>query len=320
MSRRLLEFSPSELTKLNKQEFLNGIRLSEGRVVGAYVCPYAANYVEKVANVELVAAFGADFVTLEGYDPSCPQFTGLPSRKAEDDHPFRDRLQVQMGTGWSIREIKQLIGRPIGCILLVNNDFNEEYGGIYSKSVYTPELAENLINQGYDFICLCGFGPKNLVKAVKDISTRFGTQIVIEAGIPHGPGSINGDFPPFNLREYITVDLVSALAQAGADIVDLPAVGVVPGFSSEYVSRLVDQVHAHGSLAACSIAHSLESSSKGMLERIVADNKICGVDLYNVAAGGVYESVALPEALMDICIAAKGKRHTYRRMAQSPAR
>ena len=56
------------------------------------------------------------------------------------------------------------------------------------------------------------------------------------------------------------------------------------------------------------------------LKQIILDNKVCGVDMFNIAAGGVFESVTLPETLENICIAVKGRRHTYRRMAQSPLR
>lgn len=320
MGKRFLEHTPSALTKLSKQDFLDGIRASEARVVGAYVCPFAPNYVEKVSNVELVAAFGADYITLEGYNPRKLQMPGLPSKQAAQDAPFKDLLQVEMGFGWTISELKALVGRPIGAILLVPRDAAETFGGIYADSLYSPELLEQMIGEGYDFICLCGYGQQALLEAVKEASQLAGERIAIEAGIPHGPGAIDGDFPSYNLREMSTPEFVKALALAGADIVDLPAVGVAPGYSMEYVSKLVDAVHEGKSLAAVSIAHSVEGSDAATVRRVAVDNKICGADLYNVAAGGVYESVALPEALQEFCIAVKGKRHTYRRMAQSPQR
>lgn len=319
MSKRYLELTPSQLTHLTKQDFLDGIRASEGRVVGAYVCPLAPNYIEKVSNAELVAAFGADYITLEGYDPREVQFPGLPSKNPKDDQDTKAQLQVELGRGYTIREIKQLTGRPVGMILLVPRE-HEVFGGIYKESIYSKEMMEYLINEQYDFICLCGYGQEPLVQAVSEASALFGDRIVIEAGIPHGPGAIDKDFPPYNLREVVTPDFVRRLAHAGADIVDIPAVGIVPGFHMEYVRELVTEIHKEQSLAASSVAHSLEASSKEVLERIILDNKVCGVDMFNVAAGGVFESVTLPETMKDICIAVKGKRHTYRRMAQSPLR
>jgi hypothetical protein len=144
--------------------------------------------------------------------------------------------------------------------------------------------------------------------------------MIIEAGIPHGPGRIDGDDPPYNLREVSTPDFVNRLAKAGADIVDIPAVGVAPGFTMDYVSTLADAVHEGKALAAASIAHSVEGADPDTVRHVASDNKICGVDLYNFAAGGVFESVALPEQLQTFCIAVKGRRHTFRRMCQSPLR
>lgn len=321
MGKRLLEYTPAGLASLSKQDFLDGIRASEGRVVGAYVCPYAANYVEKVSNVELVAAFGADYITLEGFDPRRLQIPGLPSKNPADDQPFKKSLQVEMGLGWTVAEIKQLVGRPVGLILLVPENPGDDFGPVYGDSVYSPQMLEHVVKESYDHVCLCGYWQEPLLKAVKEASAMAGKSIIIEAGIPHGPGAITDDsWPPYNLREVVTPDFVRQLAMAGADIVDLPAVGVAPGFTMDYVTDLVTAVHEGKSLAAASIAHSVEGADEDTVRRAATDNKICGMDLYNVAAGGVYESVALPEALNQFCIAAKGKRHTYRRMCQSPLR
>lgn len=149
MSKRYLELTPTQMTNLSKQEFLDSIRMSEGRVVGSYVCPLAANYVEKVSNAELMASFGSDYITLEGYDPRDLQFPGLPSKNPEDDEISKNTLQVLLGKGYTIPEIKKIVGRPIGIILLVPRE-NEVIGGIYAKSIYSKEMMEYLINEGYD--------------------------------------------------------------------------------------------------------------------------------------------------------------------------
>lgn len=321
MGKRFLEYTPSELAKLSRKDFLDGIRASEGRVVGAYVCPYAANYVEKVSNVEMVSSFGVDFVTLEGFNPKKLQIPGLPSKNPQYDEIFRNNLQVEMGYEWTISEVSQLVGRPIGLILLVPDYEGQIFGSLYKDSVYSKEMMEYVVEAGYSHVSLCGWNFEAILASVEEANKISNGRIVIEAGIPHGPGVItNENNPPYNLREVTTPEFVNKLAKAGADIVDLPAVGVAPGFSMEYVSSLVDAVHEGKSLAAASIAHSVEGSDSTTVRRAAVDNKICGMDLYNFAAGGVYESVALPEAILDFCIATKGKRHTYRRMCQSPLR
>jgi hypothetical protein len=320
MGKRLLEYTPQELIKLNRRDFLDGIRASESRIVGAYVCPNAPCYVEKVSNLELAASFGADFINLEGLDPRRLQMPGLPSKKTSDDEPYVQSLQLQMGIGWTVEELKKLVGRPIGVTLLTPRANDPPFGPLYAPSVYTVDLLKHVQAAGFDFVVLCGLDFDTMLKAVAEARSIVGESLVIEAGIPHGPGNITGSYPPYNLREVTTPDFVNRLAKAGADIVDIPAVGVAPGFTPAYVGELVDAVHDGKALAASSIAHSVEGSDLGVVRRTAVDNKICGVDLFNFAAGGVYESVALPEQLEAFCIAVKGRRHTFRRMCQSPLR
>jgi hypothetical protein len=317
---RYLDLNAKELTNLTRQQYLDSIRASEGRVVGAYVCPKSVNYVEKVSNIELVASFGADFITLEGYDLKMIQMPGLSSKSSEDDFAYREALQANMGFGWTVRELKELVGRPIGTLLMIPQSENDNFGLLYDKGKYSKEMLEFVMDEGYDFVLMgaSGFDAQTMVMVMDTIRKArkiVGDRLVIEAGIPHGPGTAKA---PYDLTEIITTDTVRGLAQAGADIIDMPAVGIVPGFTQEYVSALVKAAHEEKALASCMLAHSMEGADAYTVKRLVIDNKICGYDIINVSAGGVYEAVALPETLMDICIAAKGKRHTYRRMCQSP--
>jgi hypothetical protein len=320
MGKRLLEYTPRELTGLGRRDFLDGIRASEGRVVGAYVCPNAPCYVEKVSNLELAASFGADFINLEGLNPRKLQMPGLPSKNPDDDKLYIQDLQLQMGLGWTVAELKKLVGRPIGVTLLTPKAGDAPFGPLYAPSVYSPDMLKLVQSMGFDFVVLCGLDFDTMLGAVKEARDLVQDSMVIEAGIPHGPGAINGPYPPYNLRGVTTPDFVNGLAKAGADIVDIPACGVAPGFTPSYVGELVDAVHDGKALAASSIAHSVEGSDLEVVRRTAVDNKILGVDLYNFAAGGVYESVALPEQLEAFCIAVKGRRHTFRRMCQSPGR
>ncbi|MFP3042068.1 hypothetical protein LQZ19_09660 [Treponema primitia] len=320
MGKRFLDYTPRELVKLGQRDFLDSIRASEGRVVGAYVCPYAPNYVEKVSNLELAASFGADYITLEGLNPRKMQMPGLPSKNPGDDSPFKASLQVEMGYGWSVPELKNLVGRPIGLILLVPQSEDAPFGPLYADSAYSPEMVQFVSAAGFDFVVLCGLDFDSMIRAVENTKALVGDTMVIEAGIPHGPGTIQGEYPPYNLRGVSTPEFVKRLAKAGADIVDIPAVGVAPGFTMDYVGSLVDAAHEGKALAAASIAHSVEGSDPVTVGRAAVDNKICGFDMFNFAAGGVYESVALPEQLQNFCIALKGRRHTFRRMCQSPLR
>ena len=319
---RYLELSPKQLANLTREQFLDSIRASECRVVSALICPCSANYVERVSNLELVASFGADFITLEGYNPRALQMPGLPSKNPESDFAYRDNLQVDMGYGWTVRELKELVGRPIGACALIPATEDEDFGLLYNKNRYSPEMMESVVEDGYDYIFLGSansdkYTMEKVMDTISEAKKIAGNKIAIESGVPHGPGTAAA---PYNLREIITPDVVRGLAKAGADLIDVPAVGIVPGFTKEYVSSLSRAAHDEKALVVSSIAHSLEGADPYTVKRLVLDSKICGADVICVAAGGVYESVPLPETLLDICIAAKGRRHTYRRMCQSPLR
>lgn len=316
MAKRFIDYLPSELAAINRNDFLQGIKASEGRTVCAYVCPGAPNLVEHVSNLELVSSFGADYVNLEGYNPKKLIMPGMESKNSQDDDAFKEVL-LSSGKGYSIPELQKFVGRPLGMSLLVKDYPEQEITGLMENSVYSKELFIDLVDAGYTFIVICGLNPDTLVEAVKEAREAAGDTVVIEAGTPHGPGDANNYDTPYNLKKLVTPEYVADLARAGADIVDVPAVGVTPGYTIEYVEQLVDAIHEESALAAACIAHSIEGADSQTLRRIALDNKICGCDITNLAAAGYFEAVALPDALMDVCIAVKGKRYTYRRMAQS---
>lgn len=319
MAGRLIDMEPRRRLSLTRQEFLDGIRTSEGRGVCAYICPRSANYVEKVSNIELVSSFGADLINMEAFDPYRPQMCGLPSRDSGEDTVFKEHLQLEMGYGWTIRELRELTGRPIGLILKVKEYEDQTFSGIGRNTVLSEQMLDHVLEEGYDYVTLCGFEKSRMLDALKMAKEIIDDRIALAVTIPHGPGK-SGEKPIYNLREIITPDYAYELTMAGADIVDVPAVGVTPGFTPDYVSDLIDSIHRGGALAAVSIAHSLEGSDEDTVRRIAVSNKVCGADMYNFSAGGVFESVALPEALMAFCIAVKGRRFTYRAMCQSPLR
>lgn len=321
MPNRLLEATPQEMTELGPQQLLNAIRASEGRTVNAYVCPKAAPYIERVSNVELAAAFGADMIFLEGFELGNVQMPGLPSKRPKDDEQYKTDLQVEMGYGWSVRELKKLVGRPFGTFLLMPFDgFDPFMYGIFKAHLFTREKLESVIEQGYDFVAILSVDFETMLRGVQHAAEIAEGRIIIETGMPHGPGVVHEDLPPYNLRHFITPEMVHKLALAGADIVDIPAAGMVPGFTEDYVTELATAIHEGKSLVLSNIAHSLEGADSYTIKHIALTNRACGADIFTLAAGGVYESIALPETLLDLCIALKGRRHTYRRMAQSPLR
>jgi len=331
MLKRLLNCSPKEMLTLKGEDLKDAIRMSEGRTVTALARSRGNNYLQYVTNAEVCAGFGADIVYMDTYNPENPMFVGLPSKNPVDDEPFRD-VQLQIGKGWTAKEIREMIGRPIGTTLElappayggknVDTGFADVKDGIVAGSHQKDWNSFDLcIEQGFDILFLCGWcEPSKLVEIVKEARNRAGNRIVLEAGVPHGPGLIYAQNEPFNLRELMTVDLAAALCDAGADIVDIPAAGSLPGFTTDYVGKLIDTIHRGGAIANVGIHNSQEGTDVQTIRRIAIDNKILGADMYMLGDAGVNENMGLPEVINALCIAVKGHRHTYRRMSESVLR
>jgi len=328
--KRLLNCSPQEMLSLKRDELLDAIRMSEGRTVYALARCRGPNLVQYVTNAEVCAAFGADIVGLNVYDPENPIFPGLPSKDPKDDEPFRE-IQVRVGKGWTIREIRKLIGRPVAAGLGVqpvygasniDTGFAEVLeGNVAGGQVYTKKRLELLKSQGPDIIMVGGWGkPEDVIAAVREAKAVIGDDHILESGVPHGPGLIYAREEPRNLRELMTPEYAKKLVEAGADIVQFPAAGSLPGFTMDYVSSIVDAIHEAGGLAAAGIHNSQEGTDTTTISRIAIDNKTCGADIYVLGDAGLNENMGLPETLMALCIAVKGRRHTYRRMCESVLR
>lgn len=318
--KRIIDRTPSELMNMSRTEFLEGIRASEGRTICAYVSPAAPNLIEYVSNIEACASFGADYINFQGYNPREMIMPGLPSKNSEDDREYR-HLQMQIGKGWSIPELKKVCGRPLGGTLQVPDKLGGTFEGLNERAIYSDEYFKFMLDQGYDFLVLAGLTHETMIAATKEARGMAGEDVVLEVGTPHGPG--NPDIAskvPYNLREYITTDYVKELVMAGADIVDIPAAGAIPGFTIEYVAELIDTIHSCKALAAVNIAHSIEGADENTISRLGIDNRSAGADIINLSAAGFFESMPLPETLQALCIAMKGKRYTYRRMCQSALR
>ena len=324
--KRLLTCSPREMLSLQRSELLRAIRISEGRTIEAFCRVRGPNLVQYVSNAEVAAAFGADIIHLEAYDPENPIFPGLPSKNPADDEGTRT-VEVPLGKGWTLREVRELVGRPISCTVAVPPGYGAQAvdsalgdvreGVVAGVPTYSTTKIEVLLSQGPDIIAIEGWTePEVLLSHLKQTKRIVGDQCILASGVRHGPGLVWGSAPR-NLREIVTPDYCQALADAGADIIQVPAVGCTAGFSIEYVTELITAIHACNCLAAVGIHNSLEGTDVDTIKRIAVDNKICGADIQILGDGSLHETMGLPETLLALCIAVKGRRHTYRRMAES---
>ena len=305
MGRRLLSCTSSEMMKLNKQELLDAIAGSEGRVLAAETIGKVRPMLGDVTNAEFVASMGADIILLNMFDVNEPEIQGLPEVPPED----------------VIRELKRLTGRIVG-INLEPVDSNatsmqaEAMWGMSEGRKATVENARKAVSMGIDFIILTGnpgMGVSNhaIVESMKAIKAAVGDEIVLIAGKMHGSGILSE-----GREKIITKQDVDAFIEAGADIVLMPAPGTVPGITMEYIHELITFAHSKNVLAMTAIGTSQEGADVATIRQIAMMCKMAGADIHHIGDTG-YMGMALPENIQAYSVAIRGIRHTYHRMAMS---
>jgi len=294
--KRLLNCTASDFSRMNKRELLQSIRASEGRTMIAEVMCQTAPLYPGLTNAEYAAAFGADMILLNLFDVYNQRVEGLD----------------EVGEGGIIREIKRLVGRPVGINLEPVDETAETLETLdklpKGRRATTDSLAKAK-ELGVDFICLTG-NPKtgvsnnailNSIKAAKKLD------LLIIAGKMHGAG-VN--------EEATAVDTLQGFVDAGCDIVLLPGVGTVPGTTLTKTETFIEAVHNAGALVLTTIGTSQEGSEKETVQQIALYNKMAGADVHHIGDAGM-NGISVPERIMDYSIAIRGKRHTYIRMSSS---
>ena len=98
---------------------------------------------------------------------------------------------------------------------------------------------------------------------------------------------------------FLTEADVRAFAEAGADIILLPAPGTVPGITMEYVRSLVVCAHSLGKMTLTAIGTSQEGADTDTIKEIALMCKMTGTDLHHLGDAG-YGGMALPENIFGI--------------------
>ncbi|HHY36052.1 MAG TPA: haloacid dehalogenase-like hydrolase [Firmicutes bacterium] len=318
MVKRLLSATPKELLAMGKEELMAAIRMSEGRTIMVASRVRCPNMVDGVTNAELAAAFGADIVVLDTYDPKNPYIPGLDSVNPADDQVTAD-VQIKMGRGRTAREIRELVGRPVGVLLAISDGDEPALKRHYGNIIATPEIAELAVEQGADLLCLTGWVSRaRLVEAIREIKKVVGDRAILEYGREHGPGLMN--LGGAGTSELITQDEIAAVLDAGVDVIGLPAPGTFPGWGIEHVSRLASYIHSRGALLNLGLHTSQEGADADTVKQIALWAKMAGADIFEIGDSGYTECMVPPENIMAVSIAIRGRRHTFRRMAFSPLR
>lgn len=293
--KRLLNCTSSEMASMTKDELKQSIMACEGRVVMTETVVAVPPLLGDLTNAELAVSFGSDMVLLNVFDCNHPKIMGLP----ETDEP--------------IKLLKKLIGRPVGCNL---EPIDEEAAMMESRREIaqgrhaTKETFIKAKELGFDFICLTGnpgTGVSNasIEKAITLAKEYFGGMII--AGKMHSAGID---------EELVDLPSIERFIDAGADIILMPAVYTVPGLSEETVTKACQLIKSKGALSLSSIGTSQEGSDEDTIRTIALTNKRCGIDIQHIGDAG-WCGIALPENIMALSIAIRGKRWTYHKIASS---
>lgn len=255
MITRLISANSSELLKMNGDELKQSIKASEGRtVLSENVVIQPA--IDGLTMSEIAAAFGADLILLNLFDVFEPKVSGLEVKDAKD----------------TVKRLKELTGRPIGVNLEpVDPDAKMESTKfeLPKGRIATAESMRRAEELGFNFVCFTGNPPgsgvtnKMIVQAVRTAKENFSGMII--AGKMHGAGV---DEP------VADEESVKAMIDAGADVILVPAVGTVPGFTSDELIKIVKIVHQHDGLVMSTIGTSQESSGKDVIREIALKNKM----------------------------------------------
>ena len=304
--KRMLDCQSSDFARMSREELIYAIAHAEGRVIACETIGSIQPMLGDVTNAEFVAAMGADILLLNIFDVQNPVIRALPKTEPEN----------------VIRKLKELTGRPIGINLepveqvLSSLDPEENMWAMTNGRKATLENAKKAADMGVNMILLTGnpgVGVTNaaIVQTLELYKRELGDRLILAAGKMHAAGIITE-----GAENIITKADVKAFAEAGADIILLPAPGTVPGISMEYVRELIAYAHSLGCLTITAIGTSQEGADIATIRQIALMCKMAGTDIHHLGDAG-YGGMALPENIQAYSIAVRGIRHTYRRMAGS---
>lgn len=304
--KRFLDCTASDFEKMGKKELLDAIAASEGRLLVCETIGAIQPMLGDVTNAEFVSAMGADMILLNIFDVNQPVIQGLPKTEPEN----------------VIRKIKELTGRPVGINLepleqgVKSQVDTLDMWQLSSGRAATLENAKKAVDMGVDVIVLTGnpgIGVTNaaILDTLKLYKEHLGDQVILIAGKMHASGIVSEGG-----EHILTEEDVAAFADAGADIILMPAPGTVPGITTEYIRKLVVQAHKLGKMTMTAIGTSQEGADVATIREIALMCKMTGTDIHHLGDAG-YGGMSLPENILEYGKVIRGIRHTYHRMAVS---
>ena len=304
--KRILDCRASDFRSMGKNELLAAIAGAEGRTLACETIGSLTPMLGDVTNAEFAAAMGADILLLNLFDVKHPVIHGLPPTEPEN----------------VIRKLRELTGRPIGINLEPVEQSLGEEGSMWALTdgrKATLENARLAADMGVNFLLLTGnpgIGVTNeaIVQTLRLFKQELGDRLILAAGKMHASGILSE-----GAEQILTRRDVESFAEAGADILLLPAPGTVPGIPVEYARELVSLAHSLGMLTITAIGTSQEGADVATIRQLALMAKMTGTDIHHLGDAG-YGGISLPENIQAYSVAIRGIRHTYRRMAASPNR
>ena len=307
MTKRLLDANASDFIAMTAREIVEGIRLSEGRIVAAEVIAIAPPLIDKVSNPELAASMGADLILMNFYDVTAPQIFGFPTDNSSADSKIFGRFPS--GQGVTLGQVKSWIGRPVG----LNLEPIENQAAVTSSGrLATAENARLALEQGADFIAITGnphtgVTTQGISRSAVEIRAAVGDKVVIFAGKMHAAGTSSA---------AMSAEDIHNLARNGTDGILLPAPGTVPGMTVEAAHALIEVAHKLNLLVMNTVGTSQEGASRSTIEQLALWSKMSGADIHHLGDAGTL-GIAVPENIYAWSMALRGRRHTWHRMAAS---
>ncbi len=307
MAKRILDCYASDFQKFAKEDLLESIMKSEGRVLACETIGTLQPMLGNITNAEFAASMGADILLLNMFDVMKPVVNGLPETEPEN----------------TIALIKKLTGRPIGINLEpVEEGMEGETDPMWKMSPGRRATVENAVRAmelGVNMILLTGnpgMGVSNpaIIATLKKYKEAVGDRMILAAGKMHAAGILSEA-----AENIITKEDVESFINAGADIILLPAPGTVPGLTVEYIRGLVAHAHSKGAMTITAIGTSQEGADTDTIKQLALLCKMTGTDIHHLGDAG-YGGMSLPENIMAYSVAIRGIRHTYHRMASSVLR
>ena len=227
--KRMLDCQSSDFAKMTREELLYAIGHAEGRTIACETICSIQPMLGDITNAEFAAAMGADLLLLNIFDVQNPSIRALPKTEPDD----------------VIRKLKELTGRPIGINLepveqvLSSLDPEENMWAMTDGRKATLANARKAADMGVNMILLTGnpgVGVTNaaIVQTLELYKKELGDRLILAAGKMHASGIVTE-----GAENIITKADIRAFAEAGADIILLPAPGTIPGISMEYARELI---------------------------------------------------------------------------------